>query len=254
MNLQTDEFDLIPTENVEASYTGSNIAIDSDTQKAINAHWDDVSRSGKIFTRGLVFGVTAIKHKGAIKIAVGASDYAHYLYLLHGHKAPALHSLYTSCVIKTCDNFLCVGEMAEHTSTPSRLQLPGGGVDHRHVKANGEIELRKSIQDEILEEIGVDISDKSKFHFDATVHIKFGGAQKNVGVIFSVSATYTREELGKHFARHCANLLDKGEEPELSALHYLPMDALKVEQYLQRSSVPRVDYLGGILGEVAARN
>lgn len=247
LNLQNDEFDLIPTQNVKANYTGSNIAIDSDTQIAINTHWDDVSSSGKIFTRGLVFGVTAINHEGAIKITVGASDYAHYLYLLHGYKAPALHSLYTSCVIKTCDNFLCVGEMAEHTATPSRFQLPGGGVDHRHVKANGEIKLRQSIEDEMLEEIGVDISDDSIFLFDATVHVKFGGAQKNVGVIFSVNTTYTREELDKHFARHCTNLLDTGEEPELSALHYLPMDTLKVEQYLKRSSAPRVDYLEGIL-------
>ena len=106
LNLQSDEFVLIPTQIVETNYTGSNIAIDSDTQIAIDAHWDDVSKSGKIFTRGLVFGVTAIEHEGAIKITVGASDYAHYLYLLHGHKAPALHSLYTSCVIKTCDNFV----------------------------------------------------------------------------------------------------------------------------------------------------
>jgi 8-oxo-dGTP pyrophosphatase MutT (NUDIX family) len=254
LNLQNDEFDLIPTENVEANYTGSNIAVDSDTQKAINTHWDDVSRSGKMYTRGLVFGVTTIKHEGVTKISVGASDYAHYLYLLHGYKAPALRSLYTSCVIKTCDSFLCVGEMAEHTATPSRLQLPGGGVDHRHVKANGGIKLRQSIEDEMLEEIGVDISDKSRFHFDATVHIKFGSAQKNVGVIFSVNTTYTKEQLDKHFARHCTNLLDTGEQPELSALHFLPMNTLEVEQYLRRSSVPRVDYLGGILGKMTASN
>ncbi|MFT6303325.1 MAG: hypothetical protein ACJAZF_003027 [Granulosicoccus sp.] len=59
--------------------------------------------------------------------------------------------------ISATSSTLLVGEMAEHTSTPSRFQLTGGGVDHRHVNANGEIKIRQSIEGEILEEIGVDI-------------------------------------------------------------------------------------------------
>jgi 8-oxo-dGTP pyrophosphatase MutT (NUDIX family) len=61
-------------------------------------------------------------------------------------------------VVISSDGVLVFGEMAQNTVNPGRIYPPGGSLEPRDADADGRVDIDRSVQHEILEEIGLDVS------------------------------------------------------------------------------------------------
>lgn len=243
---------------VQVIYAGRRFQLQHSVQSAIDAYWDALLQSGKTFTRGDVFTIEAIEEQeSSLQIKVSLTDYAHYLATINHvseiSECPC-RVVYTSVLIKTKDNDLVFGEMAEHTSTPHRLQCAGGGITRDDIQDDNVIGLLENAQMELLEETGIDCDNrdhKCKIRFS---YLKQGGEGDFVGAMFMAETGMTSKEVKTLFQNHSASIVADGQKPEFTDLIFVKNAKKDIEIFLENNQKPINDYLPCLLLKCARRH
>lgn len=129
------------------------------------------------------------------------SSFSRYLWARAGGGMPA-RALFASVVAVTADGMLLAGRMAESTSTPHRVQLPGGNVDRADGSSLSVRTARLAAQRELAEEVGIHVpADELRF-----TYVKSGGDNGDLGMFFSVALPSVLPEVSRTFAEHLAAL------------------------------------------------
>ena len=102
--------------------------------------------------------------------------------------------------------------MNKHTSTPGRLQFTGGGLDDSDLEG-AFFNLEKSIEKELIEEMGLSINSSYTKYF-RPMFVKRGGLNEFWAVIFELKLNLTADELQVILEKHNMNIMEKGEQPE----------------------------------------
>lgn len=243
------------TKPISVLYTNAAYSLPSEAQSAIDNYWEQLKISGKKFTRGDVFTIQELLDMpDKIEIKIALTDYAHYLATTAGLKEVQDYPcrvVHTSVLIKTCDNFLVFGEMADHTSTPKRLQCAGGGITRADIIKGNLIDIEGNAQAELLEETGLDWKNTDHKCSIRFAYIKTGGAHNFVGTMFLAETGLSSRDVQAIFDDHNTLLSQQGEKSEFSRLLFVGSSPENVEEFIQTKEGQFVDYLGAWLRKEA---
>ncbi len=194
---------------------------------------------------GALLGVQSCDARadGGVEIVWFVTSYAHYLQRATSSpvSSPA-RALFCSLALLSASGSLVIGQMSDRTSSPGRLQLPGGNID---TEPSGHLSIGHCAQEarrEFDEETGVPIDGMPIKLW----RIKTGGAHGDVGLIFLCRSALADEDIQGAFAAHLKASDTKGESPEFSRL------VLMQPSRFQADDVgPCVDYLPAVMALLA---
>ncbi len=217
--------------------------LSSEERTAIDSHWNSVNLDGRFFN-GPVLAATKMNTLPASpRLEVGMTDYAHYLYAASnpGSSTPC-KNVYCAALIVTKDNRLVIGQMASRTAAPGKLQLVGGNVE---LSPSGEIDARECCIREISEEVGDSFA--SAIETNVPFCIKTGGPSQSVGLFYLAHILLTATEAQRAFDLHQEATRQRGEEPELSQLHFVALKQPELDSVCVEHAGRMVDYLAPLL-------
>ncbi|UAC48059.1 hypothetical protein K6959_15970 [Bacillus aquiflavi] len=209
--------------------------------------WDEQKKQNSSLHNGVVFTITNMKRTPKeLSVTVAKSDYKHYLYTINNKNCEyPCKVIYACAAVITKDRHLVIGRMNTQTSTPGRLQFPGGGIDETDLKGT-ILDLQGNMNKEIKEEIGINIHSPSVRSFSPKF-LKHGGAHDFWVIIFEMLIEYTVGELKTSFSNHNKRLTKLGIQPEFAEILFVPLHIDKIEPFIKHEQSPKVDYLLPIL-------
>ena len=167
--------------------------------------------------------VAACRHceltpSGALRIDWYETDYAHYLQrvAVNPITTPA-RAIFCSVALRTASGSLLVGRMAGNTSSPNRLQLPGGNVT---VGRTGLLSAESCAVEacrEFQEEIGIKLRPDQLTLW----RIKVGGRSDDVGIIFLCEPGRSEDEIRVAFDLHVNAVREAGMSSEFEDLLFV---------------------------------
>lgn len=248
MNVEAIVIERIP-ENLTLRYRGTRALVARELQTKIDEHWERRMRSGARFERGPIFTVaSARRDETSMELELQLTDYAHYLYTIddHFHVRGACRVVYTASLVVTSDRRYVFGQMAEHTSTPGRLQGVGGSLELTDLRGEA-IDPTANILRELYEELGLDTRDRSTVRDVRPRYLKSGGENRFFGVVFHVQLGVSSDQLRAAYERHVARLQAQGIDPEFDQLVVIDATPHGVGRFLRSDQRPKVDYLRDVL-------
>ena len=167
--------------------------------------------------------VAACRHcelspSGEIRIAWYKTDYAHYLQrvAVSPITTPA-RAIFCSVALRAASGSLLVGRMAGNTSSPNRLQLPGGNVT---VGRTGLLSAESCAAEacrEFGEEIGIELRPDQLTLW----RLKVGGRSDDVGIIFLCEPDLSEHEIRVAFDLHLTAVRQAGMYSEFTELLFV---------------------------------
>lgn len=239
----------IVNKEIEVILSNEKLSLPLNTQEKIDRYWLKLLKDGKTLRRGDVFTVSDVEPGiSKLKIEVKLTDYAHYMATFHNiiEKKYFCKIIYTAALVETLDKKIVIGEMAPNTSTPGRLQFPGGGVDKNDLE-NNNISLTKNITKEIKEELGIDINCKEHVSYFKQRFLKTGGIYDFYAFIFKVELNLDQQQFVKVYNNYTETLKLKNIIPEFKSLLFLNNDPAEIVNFLHNNNKSKVDYLHSLL-------
>lgn len=211
------------------------------------AQWSSLKKSGANFFRGIVYSVTNNTiANNRCSLDVVKSDYAHYQYTVNNEPVNTpIRALYVSALLVTSDQYFVIGEMANNTATPGRLQLPGGNVDEHDLVENIDLDTKSSVLREIHEEVGLIPSTIE--NITKPYCLKQEGNDNFYGLIYQCNLDLDKNELLGIFNKHNSELLANGEKPELTNLHFIGCNDTEEDLHVRFKGHQFVDYLAPLM-------
>lgn len=212
------------------------IDVEQDISLVLAGWWEKFADANPTLFNGPLVGCCscALDDDGAVTLEWYVTSYAHYLQ----RKAVApvtepASALYCSVALRSRTGDLVIGQMSETTSSPSRLQLPGGNII---LPDRGELSLAHCVAnacEEVEEEVGLCLAPSALRFW----RVKTGGTQDDIGIMFECQLELTNPEISDVFEQHKQALRSKGEIPELDRLLLvqpanLHLDAFECVDYL----------------------
>lgn len=206
-------------------------------QVMINPHF----RNGEVFTTTEIY-----KSPNELQITVVKTDYKHYLYTIRQEDTDfPCKVIFTCAAVITNDNYIAFGKMNKQTSTPGRLQFTGGGLDESDLDGS-LFNLEKSIEKELIEEMGISVNESYTKSFRPKF-IKRGGKNDFWAIIFELKVDLTADELQVLLDKHNKSILEKGDLPEFNEFLLVSLDKESVHSFLQNDLSLKEEYLEPIL-------
>ena len=230
---------------IEVLFVDEKILLPINIQEQIDNYWLKLLKDGKTLRRGDVLAISVVETGNRnIKIEVKLTDYAHYMATLNNiiDKKYACKVIYTAAFVETLDKKIIIGEMSPNTSTPGRLQFPGGGIDKNDIDRN-IINLNKNITKEIKEELGININCKEYVRYFKPRFLKTGGSHDFYAVIFKVELNLDQKKFIKAYNNYTESLKLKNITPEFNSLLFLNTDPEEIKNFLSNENKNKVDYL-----------
>ncbi|MBU3145442.1 NUDIX hydrolase [Clostridium sp. CF012] len=222
--------------NIKVYYTNQKKTLPVAYSEAVNKHWENLLISGKKFFNGDVFTINNIEsNEDGVNIFVGLTDYAHFLYTINknNYEDNDCRIIHTSVLIETNDNKFAIGEMNEGTAFPFKLQFIGGGIDKGDIK--GEIlDLEHNIKKEILEELGIEVENKSTVKSLKPCYLKSGGQSNFLSAIFKLELLIDEDELKVLLNKHNEDLALKMEMQEIRSLIFIDANKQAIEEFITK--------------------
>jgi 8-oxo-dGTP pyrophosphatase MutT (NUDIX family) len=218
---------------------------------AISRYWGDRQAQNPSLFNGPLVAARGCRWDGGIcTIRWSRANYADYLWRDSPEHAPQdetgrrryARALFVSVLAVTTDERLVFGRMAADTSTPGRVQLPGGNVEppvdgqRPDLTAVGEHAVL-----ELAEETGLQVAADAA----PVWAVKDRGDYGDVGVIFRAEVG-SAEEVQRTFAGHRAALAASGQHAEFVSLVAVDQATASSER-LTHDMRPHVDYLPAVL-------
>jgi 8-oxo-dGTP pyrophosphatase MutT (NUDIX family) len=184
----------------------------------VSRYWAASARAHPSLFDGPIICARGAKiDNGVCRIYWTETSYSYYLYsqaAVSVSPMPTVAALFTSVLLSPAANTAILGRMAGHTSTPSRVQLPGGNVELPHDATPLTITtVSGDAVRELHEETGVELSRNDLTLWAVTI----GEVHPNVGVIFRAIAP-SWDHVKQTFDAHSAVLIASGQQPELQSL------------------------------------
>ena len=224
------------------------VDVKHDVSLALAGWWKNFADANPTLFNGPLVGCSscALDDDGTATLEWYSTSYAHYLQ----RKAPTpvtepASALYCSVVLLSRTGDLVIGQMSETTSSPSRLQLPGGNIT---LPDQGELSLAHCIAnacEEVQEEVGLSLAPTALRFW----RVKTGGAHSDIGIMFECQLAITNAEISDAFERHKEALRSRAEIPELDRLLFvrpadLRLDAFECVDYLPSVALALADERG----------
>ena len=134
------------------------VEVDIEKDPKLTAWWQEFSQSNPHFFNGELIACDRCVQmgNGEIQIDWFRTTYSHYLQRTATNPvlAPA-KALYCSVAVTTDRNRLLIGRMNKKTSSPGRLQLPGGNISLEKLNEITIEHCRLDASRELLEETGL---------------------------------------------------------------------------------------------------
>lgn len=155
---------------------------------------------------------------GAIRIDWYETDYAHYMQRVAPSPitTPA-RTIFCSVALRATSGNLLVGRMAENTSSPGRLQLPGGNVV---IGRTGLLSAENCANDacrEFQEEVGIALLPTQLDLW----RVKVGGRFDDVGIIYLCDIGMSEHEIQDAFTLHARADREAGVSSEFEELLFV---------------------------------
>lgn len=212
----------------------------SEVRNRINDHWKRKIYHNDQLYNGDIYSINNISlGEDSVTIELCKSDYAHYVYTLDGKCEHDLscRAIAVGALIKTSDNKLALGKMANHTSFPNVIQCPGGCIEFADSHL-GIINPLRTLRRELLEEIGIDIDGIEV----ARPYIIVRKNLSYIGLCYDFQLTITSQQLYDIFLR----LTEKGKS-ELSDIIYIENNSNSIRNFCSSTDYRMVDYLKDLL-------
>jgi 8-oxo-dGTP pyrophosphatase MutT (NUDIX family) len=162
------------------------------------AFWARASRENPAMYDGPILVVDRVQWvRGECAVWFFESSFSRYLWARTSGAAQA-PALFASVLGKTSDGAVLAGEMSANTSTPHRVQLPGGNIERRADSAVTVDSACSTAARELREELGLNVP----VHDLRLTHVKSGGDHGDVGIIFSVDLPDTVRDVIRTFKNH----------------------------------------------------
>ncbi len=229
---------------------GTDTLLPEKVLKEHDEYWNERLKENPALRNGDVYTISdVVSEKEELYIKVNKTNYKHYLYTInHPDTVAPCKVIYTCSALITIDNYIVIGKMNTHTSTPGRLQFAGGGIDASDLE--GEFfNLEKNIKNEIEEEIGITVGRNTASFFPK--YLKRKGLNDFWAVMYEYNLNYNVRELNEIFESHVNQLEARGVKPEFSELIFVKRDNEQINQFLLEDSSTKVDYLVPILKKYA---
>jgi hypothetical protein len=219
----------------------------SHVQALLGAWWKTFSANRPFLFNGPILACRACEHCdiAAIRISWYATNYAHYMQRATPSPvaAPA-RAIFCSVAARVRSGRLLAGQMARNTSSPKRLQLPGGNITLGH---SGIVSVGTCALDackEFEEEVGVDLDPAQLEPW----RIKVGGSFDDLGIIYACDLGLTEDDVRATFQSHAHAERKMGRAAELE-------DVLFVDAHFDASmtTYDYVDYLPAVIREFTRR-
>jgi len=233
-------------------FNGNLIFLPTKLQREINKYWKKCLDSGKEYFNGELYMVTQIKETSQnSEIIVQKTNFAHWLYARNTINDLGKYNLVTvfsSGLVITKDNKIVFGKMGEQASTARKYQLSGGGLNDDDLQED-IFDMKYSIERELIEELGLNINDKSRVQGCEVAYLKTGG-NGNVAIIYEIKLNETAEEFLKKYNDFAEKLKEKNETPEFSEIVILPNEKIEIEKFINQNKDKMANYLPGVLRQV----
>ena len=180
---------------------------------------------------------------GAIRIAWYETDYAHYLQRVAASPiATPARAIFCSIALRATSGNLLVGWMGGNTSSPGRLQLPGGNVT---IGRTGLLSADSCADDacrEFQEEIGIVLEPAQLDLW----RVKVGGRFDDVGIIYLCDPGMSEREIREAFDLHVRAERLAGISSEFDELLFVDADF-----FARATTREWVDYLPIVAHQLA---
>lgn len=218
---------------ITVRYSGDLLPQPDNVKHAVAECWKDFTKvQGKTWSNGeiLTIGQVNVTPTG-IEYVMDLVDFA-YLKASAVAKNPvvnAYHPCYVAgagAIVETADNYLVLGEMAPHTSWAGKIALVGGGITTQDVEPEtGLVDLQGNVIRETKEEIGLD-PEKGHFSEISQKYVTKALDENNkpidhLTVYYHLKSTLDKKQLLEAFKENNAQIIDRGEKPELVKLYFL---------------------------------
>jgi 8-oxo-dGTP pyrophosphatase MutT (NUDIX family) len=163
-------------------------------------HWAAAARANPALFDGPIVLATGVGWDGGrCSIGYVASSYSKYVWMRDvGARAdPRVGAFYTSILAITADGYLLTGRMSANTSTPGRIQLPGGNLEP-HAAGLTEAVARATAAQELAEETGRALDATAL----ALTHVICSEDSADVGVLYATTLASTLREVEQRFLAH----------------------------------------------------
>ena len=223
----------------------TQVGLEHDVSLALAGWWENFAATKPTLFNGPLVACNSCEfdHDGAATVAWYATSYAHYLQ--RWAPAPVMEparALFCSVAMLSRTGELVIGQMSETTSSPLRLQLPGGNITLPGPAGLSLAHCIVNSVEEVKEEVGL-LLDESTLRF---WRVKTGGAHDDIGIMFLCQLALSNAEILDIFERHKEVLRSVGEIPELDRLLFVQPDSLSLDAF------NCVDYLPAVALALAA--
>lgn len=232
-------------DTVDVRFTEVACPLDARDSEGLRRWWRGFSQTRATLFDGPLIGCSAIdaRDDGVLDVSWFRTTYAHYIVREDPNVgiAPA-KALYCSIALVTDINRVVLVRMASNTSTPGRLQLPGGNVELGSGAVLNVNVCREHACREVEEEVGLYVQAE---HLKLW-RIKVAGAFGDVGLIFKNRTAIDEVVISRSFAEHVREMAVAGASSEISELRFLAAaaDMPADERW--------VDYLPAVLTQIQA--
>ncbi|TCQ96366.1 hypothetical protein EDF70_11623 [Neorhizobium sp. JUb45] len=224
------------------AFDGSSVEFPPAYSTKVEKYWAKINHEGRFFN-GPVLSASSIPNENEDSaVHMQLTDYAHYLYAAQDDVNEFdCRAVFSAAVVLTCDNYILLGQMSSHTSAPSQIQCPGGGIE---LDSDGQLDAKLCCQREVIEELGPDFGEKLERY--RPLCMKSGGDLSTVGIFYALRLDMTAEQAQYSFSHHRAALCAAGERPEFDCLHAVKFERRVVAEFVQTNREQVVDYLAPI--------
>ena len=173
----------------------------------IDAHWAQVTAAKSTLWNGAALICTgATVEEGILTARLVETDYASFVaWRDWGRPDASVCNLFGVPAAITADGALLMGVMSGWTLNAGMVYPPSGTLEPKHVRADGTVDLRASMRDELMEETGLDLAAAIEGEMIAV----FEGPRLAVAQRFDLALGFA--EVERRFAAHRA----AEAEPEL---------------------------------------
>lgn len=214
--------------------TDQTIVLPPEIQTKVDQHWQDLEKANPRLRRGEIFTVTSVEEDAShIHIKLAETDYAHYLYgrQVSGLGEYTVRIIHPAALLITSDNMLIFGAMGAHTSIAGTIQCCGGGLDREAVAPDGTVEIDRTMQTELKEELGIEPNDPRVESLQPT-YLKFGGPTGKMTLVYTAKLSITRRQFMDDYNTFAESLKKEGELPEFDKIFCIQNDAAIVDSFI----------------------
>lgn len=199
------------TKNIQFTYTKKNIDYEDFYIQKLDKYWEYLRSIKKKYFNGDMYSVIHIcEDENNLNFQLAKTNYKNLIYSKNHDFRNEFHTCTTAsiAIIETNDNYSILGKMSKDSAFSNQFKCIGGALSDNDITGTN-IAINKMFNREILEEIGLDISDPSICLSNDTKWLLIREKLAFVGVCNIITLNLSKAELIEHFNKFHKEDLEK---------------------------------------------